>query len=96
MYRNVKELNYELNPLKTENKIHDFFLVPGYFFKVAQFRFGCMYNLPKLLLFAYIIFTSKRFGHMQPPVVKYQDKKETQVTKNELWKIYSDIEKKFE
>ena len=30
---------------------------------------------------------------MQPPVVKYQAKKETQVTKKKFCKIYSDIEK---
>ena len=30
---------------------------------------------------------------MQPPVVKYQAKKETRVTKNKLCKMYSDIKK---
>ena len=33
--------------------------------------------------------------HMQPPIVKYQAKKETQVTKNKFCKIYSDIEKRY-
>ena len=30
---------------------------------------------------------------MQPPVVKYQAKKETQMTKNKFCEMYSDIEK---
>ena len=30
---------------------------------------------------------------MQPPVVKYQARKQTQVTKNKFCKIYSDIKK---
>ena len=38
-------------------------------------------------------FYVKRFGHMQPPVVKYQAKKETEVAKNKFCKTYSDIEK---
>ena len=62
---------------------------------VAQSRFGCMSNLPKFLLFAYIVFTSKD-KNMQPPVVKYQAEKETQVRKEKFCKINSDIENKCE
>ena len=36
----------------------------------------------------------KRFGHMQPQVIKYQAKKETQVPKSKFCKMYSDIKNK--
>ena len=53
-----------------------------------------MCNLPiKIFIIRLNCLYTKRFGHMQPPVVKYQFKRIKQVTKNKLSKIHSDIEK---
>ena len=74
---------------------HDFSMILSYFSRLLNsvlaacvICLNCYYS-PKL-------FYIKRFGHMQPPVVKYQAEKETQVRKNKFCKIYSDIEKRCE
>ena len=68
-------------------------MIPGYFPRLLNsvlaacvICLNCYYS-PKLFL-------REKFGHMQPPVVKYQAKKETQMTMNKFCKMHSDIEKK--
>ena len=69
-------------------------MIPGYFSRLVNsvlaacvICLNCYYS-PKLSL------RQKIWACMQPPVVKYQAKRETQVTKNKFCKMYSDIEKK--